>query len=314
MVFMPIHESDPWRQQYFSDVPCPSDLHIPTDDPMAFEQFPRHRWVYDKLLVAQSQGLTCGLPEAPPLKYPVFCKPVTNLSGMGVGSHLLRNRPDFRRYCKPGTFWMKHLTGAHVSTDWAVVRGEPVWCRHTQGMPGPAGTFDYWIIEAKSRPAVEHYCRDWIRRNLAGYTGMLNVETIGGYLIDVHLRFADQWPDLYGRDWVNAVVHLYGHQEWVYADTATCDQYSVVLFGPHGIPYVHPSAAREAAYRATPGVSSVQVTFQSERPLNEHAMPPGGFRLAIINCSALEVGFRLRSVMEGDFGLRDLGHFSRRAG
>ena len=32
----------------------------------------------------------------------------------------------------------------------------------------------------------------------AGYTGMVNFETIGGRIIEAHLRFADQWPDLYG--------------------------------------------------------------------------------------------------------------------
>ena len=81
---------------------------------------------------------------------------------------------------------------------------------------------------------------------------MLNVETIGGYIIEVHLRFADQWPDLYGRHWMDAVVQLYQHQRWVFADTAAADQYSVALFGPHGVPYVHPSADAEAAYRAHP--------------------------------------------------------------
>lgn len=311
---MPIYESDPWRLQYFSDVNCPQDVHIATDDPMAFKLNPRHRWVYDKLLVAQSQGLPCGLFSAPPSKYPVFSKPMTNLKGMGLGSHLLRNPNDYKRHCKAGDFWMKHLTGAHVSTDWAVVHGEPQWCRHTQGIPGPGGTFDYWTVEARPRPALEHHGRDWIRRHLPDYTGMLNVETMGGNIIEVHLRFADQWPDLYGRRWVDAVVHLYQHQNWVFSEAAPADQYSVVLFGPHGVPYVHPSAAREAGYRATPGVSSVQITFLGHRPLSEHAMPPGGFRLAIINCAALEVGLRLRSTMERDFGLRDLGQMRRMAG
>jgi len=305
---MPIHESDPWRLQYFSQVRCPPDVHIPTDDAVAFELNPRHRWVYDKLLVAQSQGLPCALSGVAPPRYPVFSKPVTNLRGMGVGSHLLRNRQDFQRHCRAGDFWMKRLTGAHVISDWAVVRGEPHWCRHAQGMAGPGGTFDYWIIEAQPRPLLEDYCRDWIRRNLPDYTGMLNIETIGGRIIEVHLRMVDQWPDLYGQRWVDAVVHLYAHQEWDFHDAPTADQYSVALFGPHGIPYVHPSPAREAAYRSTPGVSSVQITFVGQRPLSEHAMPPGGFRLAIINCAALDVGLRLRTTMERDFGL---GHFER---
>jgi hypothetical protein len=30
---------------------------------------------------------------------------------------------------------------------------------------------------------------------------MVNLETIGGRIIEVHLRFADQWPDLYGARW-----------------------------------------------------------------------------------------------------------------
>ena len=132
---MPIHESDPWRQQYFKDVRCPPELHIPTDDSLAFALNPRHRWVYDKLLIAQSQGLTCGLPEVPPIRYPAFCKPITNLSGMGVGSHELRGPQEFRRYCKPGHFWMQRLTGAHVSTDWAVVRGEPVGAAMRRAWP-----------------------------------------------------------------------------------------------------------------------------------------------------------------------------------
>jgi hypothetical protein len=39
-----------------------------------------------------------------------------------------------------------------------------------------------------------------------GYTGILNTETIGGRMIEVHLRMSDQWPDLYGAGWVDALV------------------------------------------------------------------------------------------------------------
>ena len=43
-------------------------------------------------------------------------------------------------------------------------------------------------------------------------------------------------------------------------------------------------------------------------------MPPGGFRLAIINCSAPEVGFRVRAIMARDFGVPDLELQRRLAG
>jgi len=300
---MPIYECDPWREQYFADVYCPADVHIPTDDMDGYKFNPRHRWIYDKLLVAKSQGLECGLHDAPPPHYPVFCKPVTNLKGMGAGTSVLEDERDFRENCRPGDFWTKLLTGEHVSSDWAVVDGETAWCRHTRGIPGVAGTFDYWIIESRARPRIERYCREWIRTNLADYTGMVNIETIGGRIIEAHLRFADQWPDLYGHRWLEAVVRLYQHGLWEFADGGRHEGYSVVLFGPHGRPYRYPTSGQLASYRDTPDVSSVQITFFADRPPHAHVMPPGGFRLAVINSLNLEAARGLRALMARDFGL-----------
>jgi hypothetical protein len=300
---MPIYECDPWRDPYFAGVYCPADVHIPTDDVDAYKFNPRHRWIYDKLRVAQSQGLESGLHDSPPRQYPVFCKPVTNLKGMGAGTSVLRSERDFRERCKPGDFWSKLLTGEHVSTDWAVVRGDTAWCRHTRGMPGVAGTFDYWKIEARPRRRLERYCRDWIRRHLHDYTGMVNIETIGGRIIEAHLRFSDQWPDLYGSGWLDAMVRLYQHGLWDFADERRVDGYSVVLFGPHGRAYRYPPPWKLSAYRSAPGVSSVQITFFEDRPQHAHVMPPGGFRLAVVNGIDLDAGMRLRTIMVGDFGL-----------
>jgi hypothetical protein len=62
---MPVDERDPWRLQYFADLSCPPDVPIPTDDVGAYKFNPTHRWIYDKLRVAQSQGLECGLRHTP---------------------------------------------------------------------------------------------------------------------------------------------------------------------------------------------------------------------------------------------------------
>jgi hypothetical protein len=300
---VPIYETDPWRAQYFEAVRCPPQVHIPTDDPLAFELYPAQRWVYDKLLIARSQGLDCGTHEVLPGRYPVFVKPVTNLRGMGVGSGVARDAAALRAQCGPGMFWSPCLTGAHVSTDWAVVRGEPVWCRHARAVPGSAGTFDYWIIEGGPREPLEHACRRWIRTHLPAYTGMLNLETIGGPIIEAHLRFSDQWPDLYGAGWIESVVALYAEGTWSLAEDRRREGYSVVLFGPHGVRYAHPDAAVLRAYRDTPGIHSVQITFDPHVPPHAHAMPPGGFRLAVINCGQLSAGLALRARMAADFGL-----------
>ena len=54
-----------------------------------------------------------------------------------------------------------------------------------------------------------------------------------------------------------------------------------------------------------PGVSSVQITFFEDRPQHAHTMPPGGFRLAVINSFNLEAGLRVRSAMAREFGLQE---------
>jgi len=48
-------------------------------------------------------------------------------------------------------------------------------------------------------------------------------------------------------------------------------------------------------------VSSVQITFHADRPLEQHAMPPGGFRLAIVNCHDLQAGRAAREKLRAFF-------------
>lgn len=287
---MPICEADPWRLQYFADTPCPDDVRISTEDPDSWQWYPAHRWIYDKLAVALSQGLDAAPHGVMPPAFPVFSKPIMNLRGMGVGSQAIASAEAYKAALTAGHFWSTLLTGPHVSTDVALVDGEPHWWRHTTGATALGGTFDHWHVHAGPMPAIEAWCGDWARRHLRGYTGMANFETIGSRIIEAHLRFADQWPDLYGVGWVAALVRLYASGRWDYADDDRRDGYSVVLFGPHGPRYRHPPEALLADIRATPGVSSVQITFHADLDPAHHAMPPGGFRLAIVNAHSLAVG------------------------
>src|ERR1700733_6957843 len=292
---MPICEADPWRFQYFEHIDCPPDVRISTEDPDSWEWYPQHRWIYDKLAVALSQGLKAAPHGVMPPDFPVFSKPIMNLRGMGSGSQVISSVEEYRAALTAGHFWCTLLTGPHVSSDVALVGGRPGWWRHTTGVTGPGGTFDYWHIHPEAMPDVEDWCGAWSSKHLAGYTGMVNFETIGSRIIEAHLRFADQWPDLYGPNWVEAVVQLYATGEWDYPDTNRSAGYSVVLFGPHGRPYRHPSAAVQREVRGMAGVSSVQITFHEDKDAEHHAMPPGGFRLAVINAHSLAAGQAARA-------------------
>jgi hypothetical protein len=298
---MPICEADPWRLQYFERAACPPGVSIPTEDSDAWLWYPDHRWVYDKIAIAHSQGLDAGPHGVPPPAYPVFSKPITNLKGMGIASRVVHTEADYEQSLTPGHMWMTLLDGRHVSSDIAVVDGEPRWWRHVTGEPSGEGTFDYWTVHGAPEASIEDYCGAWIRRHLQGYTGVLNTETIGGRMIEVHLRMSDQWPDLYGAGWVDALVDLYAHRRWEFADEDRRDGYSVVLFGPHGPRYRHPPPALTAQVRNIPGISSVQITFHEDKEPAQHAMPPGGFRLAVVNAWSLPAGLAARETLQTHF-------------
>lgn len=301
---MPIVEPAPWRHQYFSSVDCPPDVFIPTDDPEAWSWNPRHRWVFDKLQVALSQGLDAAPHGLAPSTYPAFSKPIYNFGGLGAGSAILHEPSDYEAAYRPGHMWMPLLTGPHVSTDAAVVEGTVRWIRHATGHPTFGGMFDYWTIHATEMPQLSRTVEDWIGRHLHDYTGMLNLETIGGTIIDAHLRFADQWPDLYGMGWLEALVALYSSKAWSFQDTDRRDGYSLALFLPHGQPYRHPPAEIVAQALAQTGVSSVQITFHESKPPEAHSNPPGGFRVAVVNATDLDAGRRSRELLHGWFETR----------
>lgn len=298
---MPFKGVDLWRWQYFEGVPCPDSVTIPVDDPTAWQLFPQYRDVYNKLCICESQGIPSGPHGVMPETYPVFSKPSTNLHGMGIGSRVICSAAELEASFTPGHMWMAMLAGPHVSTDVAVVRGRARWRRHALGSALPYGMFDYWTVQARPSPQLSSHLGRWIQRHLPGFTGIVNFETIGGKIIECHLRMgSEQWVDLNGPGWLQSVVRLYTTGRWEFASRPRTG-YSVALFGQHGIAYtVDPESVDEL--RRTPGISSIQITFDPTRPRELHAMPPGGFRLAIVNCWDLAAGCAVRRRLRALFG------------
>jgi hypothetical protein len=298
---MPICERDPWRFQYFEGIPCPAHVRVPTDDMDCWEWYPRWRWLYDKVNIARSQDLDCGTHAEKPRRFPVFSKPAINLKGMGIGSRVIASQAEFEAARQPGHMWMTLLQGDHISTDCAVVNGACQWLRHTHGLAWRAGMFKYWTIEKEGREALSRYLQDWIGRHMATYTGIVNFETIGGRIIEAHLRFSDQWCDLYGSGWIEALVALYEKGKWTYHEPSWREGCSLILYAAHGRVPAHPSPEDQARIRAMPGVSSVQITYHESRPGEDHPMPPGGFRIGIVNCWDLNAGIAARRALAACF-------------
>jgi hypothetical protein len=302
---MPICERDPWRFQFFEGVACPADVNVPTDDLDVYEWYPQFRWVYDKLKIAQSQNLPCGKAGTPPPHYPVFAKPNINLRGMGLDSAPINSAAEFETLPE-GHMWMPLFKGEHISTDCAIVAGEVKWLRHALGHPWHRGMFTHWVIETTQRPELTHFLEAWVRSHMAGYSGMMNFETIGGSIIEAHLRFADQWCDIYGKPWISALVRLYADGIWDFSDHAPRTGYSIPLFLNHGRVPPHPSAALQTQIRAMDNISSLQITYYEDRSNTAHPMPPGGFRLGLINCFDYDAGLKARALLAKGFEGCDL--------
>ncbi len=74
-----------------------------------------------------------------------------------------------------------------------------------------------------------------------------------------------------------------------------------MLFGPSGRRYRHPPPALIKDVAHIPGVTSVQITFHEDRAPEQHAMPPGGFRLAIVNGFDLNAASTARERLKAHF-------------
>ena len=167
---MPIVEKDPWRDAVLrraSPVRTTSSSRPTTSD--AYRLYPAHRWVYNKLLVCETQGLEHGAARhravaLPRLQQAHLQPPRHGRRGTGAP----RRREEYERAQTPGHLWMPLLTGEHVSTDVALVDGEPCLVAAHDGRRGSAtARSTTGRSMAEPRPALEASLGAWLRRHLA---------------------------------------------------------------------------------------------------------------------------------------------------
>lgn len=224
---MPFHGVRPERRYLFEPSP---HVDVGVNDPNAWALNPTHRHVYNKLHVALSQGLIAAPSGVSPIlmgllpEQACFVKPITNLGGMSLNSlattarklseATINQAQNTDANCAAGSFWCEFLTGQQTSTDVLILDGEPMWYGHTKAADKKDNNRPvYWLIGAdcrESEAAIERF----IRRELVGYTGLCNVEMIGDYLIEVHLRGSNAFFDYYPDGFMQAWCDLVDRQQW----------------------------------------------------------------------------------------------------
>ncbi len=198
----------PERTQLF--VPHPK-TEVGVSDAAAWRLNPRHRHLYNKLDLALGAGLRAAPCGVDPCDFgfapedQVFVKPIMNLAGMALGARALSAD---RVPVEPGSFWCERLRGVHTSSDALVEEGRAIWFAHTRGAEEKdAERSVYWEIGVEA-PELETRLGAWIAEHLQGYTGLCNIELIGGRPIEVHLRGSNGFFDFYGPDFLPAWVAL----------------------------------------------------------------------------------------------------------
>ena len=281
---MPFLYSEAYMAPFFGGARCPDDVRVPVGDATAWAMFPDHNRVYNKIWLCGVQGIPhAPLPIAPP-RFPVFVKPITNLLGMGIGSFRADGPKDFEQY-RPGHFWMELLTGPHISTDVAVAGGRVRWSAQTRGHPIDNGRFSHWERLAAGDAALDAFLGGWVAEHLGSYSGILNFETIGGRIIECHLRMSVEFIPLYGAGWLDAVVGLYRDGAWNFAD-AGFPRFMVPSFTEY-----RPHAVDRAALAAIGKMSGVRAVFPTiNAGMPELGNPPNGYRRGVVIADTLAEG------------------------
>ncbi|MBK5965251.1 hypothetical protein CCR95_14425 [Thiocystis minor] len=263
----------PERESLFQP---PPRREVAVSDAAAWRLNPRHRQVYDKLALALDAGLRaapcgvdprdCGIaPDAM-----VFVKPIVNLAGMAV-----RARAVVADAVPPeaGSFWCERLQGTQTSSDCLVRDGRAIWFAHTRGSDEKNNERPiYWDVGV-TLPALEPVLAQWVADHLKGYSGLCNLELIGGRPIEVHLRGSNGFFDFYGPDFLSAWVAL--------VDDGSCTIPPPI---PGGL-VISVFGARELSPEQQARISALGVKIQPD--------PHTPDRAAILRCRDKSVGLAL---------------------
>lgn len=184
---------DHWEYQYITDNPY-QNL-VPLTDIDAKRYFKKQSWVYNKyeLLKFMSQTKIWDLDKELPNQFPVMVKPKENLMGMGKGAYKANSIGDIKE--TKGMMAQEFLDGNHISTDYAIWEDSIIDEFSFLCHKDDKGSFV--VFESINK---EDTCDQatYLINKLKINFGFINIETIAGRIIEVHLRPSMQFYDICG--------------------------------------------------------------------------------------------------------------------
>lgn len=145
-------------------------------------------WIFDKLILSRKLGYVCGPAGAPIPDHGIYIvRPITNIDGMGRGAYTRYfKKGEGTSDLSPGTFWCEMFTGEHVSIDY--LNREPILTVVGEKDPlDPLWRFTSW------KKVENNIGYPDILLKIKGNYPKVNVEMIGGNIIEIHLRHNPDW-------------------------------------------------------------------------------------------------------------------------
>ena len=143
-------------------------------------------WIYDKLILAKRLGYLCGpAGVSPPKTNEYIIRPCVNFRMMGRGAKIVHLSENAHHDIPDGYFWCEVFKGRHLSFDF----------HHGKQVLAVEG---FRNSERLDRFSKWQRCEDVLTLpdflvTISNKYEWLNVECIGDKIIEVHLRYNDDF-------------------------------------------------------------------------------------------------------------------------
>ena len=262
---------DPW--------PTKISKNMPDFDGQAFRKYRSHNFIYDKLLIAKTQGIHCGtlesLLEKQPkyIKYPIFIKPrYGHKSASSKNCFKIKGYEDLDKYKTiPEMMWSEFIPETEGMTDYFIHNGNIVHQITYVYSETQHGTIadDWKFISSKSKPPT--VIDNWVRENMKGFSGACNVQYRGTKIIEVGLRLARGGAYIYSmnnQDLIKAINDLVNLNRWDYSltpnDLYFKDFYAFKCYTTTPIIYLYPQYVLDSIMKANNCKEFYEYYFEPE--------------------------------------------------
>lgn len=289
---------------YFGKFEISEGIQVPLNDTDCWNLYPRLREWHDKTKVADYSNLAWGYAGTLPESYPVILRPIVNLHGMAMETHLIKNEKELKENYRPGSAWFENIDGPHYNFDVIMESGSAKHFLTAEGFPCEHFRFKYWHVNLQNnndfdlkflnhRRAILKFIED---NKLADFTGILNFKMIGATIIDVSFRLKKQFASLYEDKLIKAIISLYEEGVWkkpAFQSFSAPEGYSIPLWVDSYKKFEVDNEKLEEIKKHRSGLIELHIDYDPTKKKYEYSNPLKSFRIGYINTRDLTAGFEI---------------------